>query len=249
MTKRLPLFALPLFGMLLAAVLPLAAFAGEGPELAEANTHINDQASLQRGATLFMNYCSGCHSLQYQRYTRLGVDLGLTEDEVAKNFIFTGAKPGEHITVSMNPADATAWFGKAPPDLSLEGRSRGPDWIYTYLKSFYVDESRPTGWNNTLLPGASMPNVLWQLQGMQRPVMGKGADGQPAVESLVLAEKGSLDPEQYDQAARDISAFLQYVGEPAAMQRETYGVWVILFLVVFSLLAYLLKHEYWRDVH
>ena len=249
MTKRLPLFALPLFGMLLAAVVPLAAFAEEGPELAEANTHINDQASLQRGATLFMNYCSGCHSLQYQRYSRLGADLGLTEDEVTKNFIFTGAKPGEHINVSMNPADATAWFGKAPPDLSLEGRARGPDWIYTYLKSFYVDEARPMGWNNKLLPGASMPNVLWQLQGLQRPVMGKGADGQPAVESLVLAEKGSLDPEQYDQAARDISAFLQYVGEPAAMQRETYGVWVILFLVVFSLLAYLLKHEYWRDVH
>jgi ubiquinol-cytochrome c reductase cytochrome c1 subunit len=249
MTKHLPLFALPLFGMLLAAVLPLAAFAEEGPELLEANTHINDQASLQRGATLFMNYCSGCHSLQYQRYSRLGADLGLTEDEVTKNFIFTGAKAGEHINVSMSPVDATAWFGKAPPDLSLEGRSRGPDWIYTYLKSFYVDEARPMGWNNTLLPGASMPNVLWQLQGLQRPVMGKGADGQPAVESLVLSEKGSLDPEEYDKDVRDISAFLQYVGEPAAIQRETYGVWVILFMVVFSFLAYLLKHEYWRDVH
>jgi len=244
MTKRLSIIAL-----VFAAALPLAAFASEGPETLEANTHLNDQASLQRGATLFMNYCSGCHSLKYMRYSRLSEDLGLSEDEVAKNFIFTGVKPGEHINVAMNPAQAAAWLGKTPPDLSLEGRARGPDWIYTYLKSFYVDEARPLGWNNTLFPNASMPNVLWQLQGLQRPIMGKGADGQPAVESLVLAEKGSLDPEQYDQAARDISAFLQYVAEPAAMQRETWGVWVILFMVVFSFLAYLLKHEYWRDVH
>jgi ubiquinol-cytochrome c reductase cytochrome c1 subunit len=244
MTKRLSLFA-----FVLAAALPLAAFASEGPETLEAGTHLNDQASLQRGAVLFMNYCSGCHSLKYMRYSRLGEDLGLTEDEVAKNFIFTGAKPGEHINVAMNPADAAAWLGKAPPDLSLEGRARGPDWIYTYLKSFYVDEGRPLGWNNTLFPGASMPNVLWQLQGLQHPVMGKGADGRPSVEKLVLAEKGSLDPEQYDQAARDISAFLQYVAEPAALQRESWGLWVVLFLLVFSFLAYLLKHEYWRDVH
>jgi ubiquinol-cytochrome c reductase cytochrome c1 subunit len=244
MTKRLSLFA-----FFLAAALPLTAFASEGPETLEAGTHLNDQASLQRGAVLFMNYCSGCHSLKYMRYSRLGEDLGLTEDEVAKNFIFTGAKPGEHINVAMNPADAAAWLGKTPPDLSLEGRARGPDWIYTYLKSFYVDEGRPLGWNNTLFPGASMPNVLWQLQGLQHPVMGKGADGQPSVEKLVLAEKGSLDPEQYDQAARDISAFLQYVAEPAALQRESWGLWVVLFLVVFSFLAYLLKHEYWRDVH
>lgn len=244
MTKRLFLSAL-----LLAAALPLAAFAEEGPELQVANTHLNDQASLQRGATLFMNYCSGCHSLKYLRYSRMGEDLGLTEDEVAKNYIFTGAKPGEQIQVAMNPDDANAWLGKTPPDLSLEGRSRGSDWIYTYLKSFYVDESRPLGWNNTLLPNASMPNVLWQLQGLQRPVMGKGPDEQPAVEKLVLGEKGTLDPEQYDQAARDISAFLQYAAEPAALQRENYGIWVILFLVVFTFLTYLLKHEYWRDVH
>jgi ubiquinol-cytochrome c reductase cytochrome c1 subunit len=246
MTKRLPFFA-----VFLAALLPLAAFAEEGPELLEAHTHMNDQASLQRGATLFMNYCSGCHSLQYQRYSRIGEDLGLTEDQVTKSFVFTGVKVGEHINVAMNPTDAAAWFGKTPPDLSLEGRSRGPDWIYTYLHSFYVDESRPLGWNNTLLPNASMPNVLWQLQGLQRPVMGKDAGCQPSVDKLLLADKdkGTLDPEQYDQAARDISAFLQYVAEPAAIQRETYGVWVVLFLAFFSFLAYLLKHEYWRDVH
>ena len=154
MIKRLSVFALAL-----AAMLPLASFAEEGPELQEAHTHINDQAALQRRATLFMNYCSGCHSLKYLRYSRMGDDLGLTEDQVARNFIFTGAKPGEQIKVAMTPADAEAWLGKAPPDLSLEGRSRGPDWIYTYLKSFYMDESRPSGWNNTLLPNASMPNA------------------------------------------------------------------------------------------
>lgn len=245
MTKRLSLFVL----LVLAAALPLAASAAEGSETLPANTHLNDPASLQRGATLFMNYCSGCHSLKYLRYARLGDDLGLTDDQLAKNFIFTGVKPGEQIKVAMNPADAAVWFGKAPPDLSLEGRARGPDWIYTYLKSFYVDEGRPLGWNNTLFPNASMPNVLWQLQGIQRPVMGKGADGQTGVEKLVLAEKGSMDPEQYDQAARDISAFLQYAAEPAAMKRESYGVWVVLFLVAFTFLAYLLKQEYWRDVH
>lgn len=276
MTKRLPFLAL-----LLAAALPLAAFASEGPETLEANTHLNDQASLQRGATLFMNYCSGCHSLQYQRYSRMGEDLGLSEEQVAKNLIFTGVKPGEHINVAMNPVDAAAWLGKTPPDLSMAGRSRGPDWIYTYLKSFYMDESRPLGWNNTLLPNASMPNVLWQLQGIQRPVLEPklhkqvdcdaatdqsckgGKKDQPycpdghmefkglCIKELVVgdAHNGQLTPEEYDQAARDISAFLQYVGEPAAMQRETWGVWVVLFLAAFTLLAYLLKLEYWRDVH
>ncbi len=274
MTKRLSLFAL-----VLAAALPLAAFASEGPETLEANTHLNDQASLQRGADLFMNYCSGCHSLKYMRYSRMGEDLGLSEDQVAKNFIFTGAKPGEHITVAMNPADAAAWLGKTPPDLSLEGRARGPDWIYTYLKSFYVDEARPLGWNNTLFQGVSMPNVLWQMQGNQYPVFepkqhkqvdcdpssdktcqggkkdqescpaGHVDVGKQCIASLKVADKGQLSPEEYDQAARDISAFLQYAAEPAAMQRESYGIWVVLFLIVFTFLAYLLKHEYWRDVH
>jgi ubiquinol-cytochrome c reductase cytochrome c1 subunit len=248
MTKRLSFFAFAMAAV--AAFAPLTA-AAEGEGLQEANTHLTDQASLQRGAKLFMNYCSGCHSLKFMRYSRIGDDLGLSENEVTDNLNFTGAKYLDHINVAMNPADAAAWFGKTPPDLSLEGRSRGPDWIYTYLKSFYMDESRPSGWNNTVLPNASMPNVLWQLQGIQRPIMDKGPDGQPAVSKLVLADndKGNLDPEQYDQAARDISAFLQYVAEPAALERENYGVWVVLFLVFFSFLAYLLKHEYWRDVH
>ena len=224
--------------------------AGEGGNLLSAEVHLDDRASLQRGASLFMNYCSGCHSLQYLRYSRLGDDLGLSEAEVSNNLNFTGAKYGDKIRVAMSPTDATAWFGKAPPDLSLEARSRGADWIYTYLKSFYVDESRPMGWNNKLLPGASMPHVLWQLQGIQQPVLGAAKQGGEApVESFKLAQKGSQTEAEYDQTARDIAAFLQYAGEPAALQRESMGVWVVLFLGVFTFLAWLLKHEYWQDVH
>jgi ubiquinol-cytochrome c reductase cytochrome c1 subunit len=225
--------------------------AAEGGNLLSADVHLDDRASLQRGAALFMNYCSGCHSLKYLRYSRVGDDLGLTEDEVTRNLNFTGAKYGDKIRVAMDPADATAWFGKAPPDLSLEARARGSDWIYTYLKSFYIDESRPSGWNNTLLPGASMPHVLWQLQGIQQPVMGPPthAGGDPQVESFKLAQKGSQTEAEYDQTARDIAAFLQYAGEPAALQRESMGVWVVLFLGIFTFLAWLLKREYWQDVH
>ena len=226
------------------------AWGAEGGDLLSADVHLDDRASLQRGAALFMNYCSGCHSLQYLRYSRLGDDLGLSEAEVGKNLNFTGAKYGDKIRVAMSPTDATAWFGKAPPDLSLEARSRGADWIYTYLKSFYVDESRPMGWNNKLLPGASMPHVLWQLQGIQQAVTGAAEKGGEAhVESFKLAQKGSQTEAEYDQTARDISAFLQYAGEPVALQRESMGVWVVLFLGVFTFLAWLLKREYWQDVH
>ncbi len=267
MTKRNSILAFLVAAA--AALVPVVAFAGEGEGLLEANTHLTDQASLQHGAKLFMNYCSGCHSLKYMRYSRIGEDLGLTEKEVTDSLNFTGAKYMDRINVSMRPDDATAWLGKAPPDLSLTGRSRGPNWIYTYLKSFFMDESRPSGWNNTVLANASMPNVLWQMQGVQNPVLEpkahKQVDGKdqaycPAghleyngqcIKELVVdeARKGSVTPEEYDQAARDISAFLQYVAEPAAVQRESYGVWVVLFLVVFTFLAYMLKHEYWRDVH
>lgn len=227
-----------------------SAVAAEGGQLLSANVHLDDRASLQRGAALFMNYCSGCHSLQYLRYSRLGDDLGLSEAEVTRDLNFTGAKYGDKIRVAMSPTDAIAWFGAAPPDLSLEARSRSADWIYTYLKSFYIDESRPQGWNNTLLPGASMPNVLWQLQGIQQPVMGPPENGGEAhVESFKLMQKGSQSEAQYDQTARDIAAFLQYAGEPAALQRESIGVWVVLFLGVFTFLAWLLKREYWQDVH
>lgn len=239
--------------------------AAEGGHLMSANVHLDDPASLQRGAGLFMNYCSGCHSLQYLRYSRMAEDLGLSEAEVEKNLLFTGEKVGEHVKVAMSPTDATNWFGKAPPDLSLEARARGADWIFTYLNSFYVDEDRPMGWNNTLLPGASMPHVLWQLQGSQIPVTEpKKKDGQgkemlcesgefqgQCITGFKIPEShaGEMSPAEYRKATRDISAFLQYAGEPAALKRQSMGVWVVLFLAVLTFLTWLLKHEYWRDVH
>lgn len=258
MTKRQSLFVFALTA--LAALAPTSALAGEGEGLLEANTHLSDPASLQRGAKLFMNYCSGCHSLKYLRYGRIADDLGLSEKQVQENLNFTGAKYLDHVNVAMNPTDAANWFGKTPPDLSLEGRARGPNWIYTYLKSFYADESRPSGWNNTILPNASMPNVLWQLQGVAHPVTepkhgdepcAKGEFEGKCIKDLAVddAHKGQLTPEEYDRAALDITAFLQYAAEPAALQRTQYGWKVILFLAFFTFLAYLLKREYWRDVH
>lgn len=226
----------------------LAAEHGEG--MPAANTELGNRASLQRGAKLFVNYCLSCHSAQYMRYSRAAEDLGLTEEQTKKNLIFTGTKFGEKMTVAMRPADAEKWFDKAPPDLSLTARSRGVDWIYNYLKSFYVDETRPSGWNNTVLPNAAMPNVLWELQGMQHAVLEHGAHGGEAhVTELKVQQAGLMTSAEFDQAARDITAFLQYVGEPAALQRHAYGAWVILFLAFFTFLAYLLKHEYWNDVH
>ncbi|MFY8135820.1 MAG: cytochrome c1 [Aquimonas sp.] len=243
MIKRL--YSLALGAVLLAAA-SVSQAAGGAPIL-ESHVNIGDRASLQRGAALFMNYCAGCHSLGFQRYSRTAKDLGLTEEQVMSYLNFTGAKFGEHMKSSMDPADGAAWFGKAPPDLSLVARAKpgGPDWTYTFLKSFYVDETRPAGWNNTVLVGSSMPNVLWNLQGTQRAVYGEHGE----VTGFELAPTGSQSPEEFDRTIRDITAFLAYVGEPAALKREAYGVWVILFLTVFTFLAWLLKTEYWRDVH
>ncbi len=242
---------------------PLLAVAGEGEGMASAQVDLTDKASLQRGAALYMNYCSGCHSLTYQRYSRMGEDLGLSEEEVEQNLIFSPtAKIGETMNTGMNPVKAGAWFGKAPPDLSVEARTKeaGADWIYNYLKSFYADESRPSGWNNTVFPNVTMPHVLWELQGVQHAVTEAKHEGATCpmgefqgqcIVSLQVPEsqKGTLDPEQFDRVARDLSAFLAYVGEPSATRREAIGVWVVLFLAFFTLLAYLLKSEYWRDVH
>ncbi len=242
MTKRL--------AALLIAAVPSLAFAAGGGQLQSANVNLSDRASLQRGAALFMSYCSGCHSLDFQRYSRLADDLGISQQLTEQNLIFTDSKFGETIQTSMAPADGEAWFGKAPPDLSLVARSKigGPDWTYTFLKSFYVDESRPSGWNNTVLPGASMPNVLWQLQGPQRAVYA-ASGGAAHVERLEKAGDGVVSEAEFERTVRDITNFLAYVGEPAAMKRSTLGVWVILFLAAFTFLAWLLKKEYWRDVH
>jgi ubiquinol-cytochrome c reductase cytochrome c1 subunit len=249
MTKKN--FVRTLAGFAAGLLISASALANEGGDLLHSGTDLGDRASLQRGAALYMNYCSGCHSLKYLRYSRMAEDLGLSEEEVMQNLNFTGAKYGEQIQVSLNEADASKWFGKMPPDLSLIARVRGSDWIYTYLKSFYLDESRPLGWNNKLFPNASMPNPLWQMQGLQHAEYGEPdkATGDRPVHALKITQPGSMKPEQFDQAVRDITTFLEYAGEPAALKREKLGVWVVLFLAAFTLLAYLLKHEYWKDVH
>jgi ubiquinol-cytochrome c reductase cytochrome c1 subunit len=228
-----------------------SAFANEGGDLLHSGTDLGDRASLQRGAQLYMNYCSGCHSLKYLRYSRLGEDLGLSEEQVMQNLNFTGGKIGDQVQVSLTEEDAQKWFGKMPPDLSLIARVRGSDWVYTYLKSFYLDESRPLGWNNKLFPNASMPNPLWQMQGLQHAEYGEPdkATGDRPVHGLKITTPGTQTPEQFDQSVRDITTFLEYAGEPAVLKREKLGVWVVLFLAFFTLMAYLLKHEYWKDVH
>lgn len=249
------------------ALSPLLSAASEGGKMESAQIDLSDKASLQRGAGLYMNYCAGCHSLSYQRYSRMADDLGLSQEQVENNLIFSDAKFGETIDTGLDAEAATAWLGKAPPDLSVVARTKaeGADWIYNYLRSFYVDESRPMGWNNAVFPGASMPHVLWEMQGVQHPVTEprhksasgeqsacpKGEFGGACITGFEIpeAQKGSMDAEQYDRVARDISAFLAYVGEPAAIKRESMGVWVVLFLAFFTFLAYLLKLEYWRDVH
>ncbi|UOV02444.1 cytochrome c1 [Pseudoxanthomonas mexicana] len=232
-------------------LISFSAFAAGGGATLQAGNDLSDRASLQRGAQLYMNYCAGCHSLKYMRYSRMAEDLGLTEDEVMKNLNFTGAKFGEQVQVSMPAAGGEKWFGKMPPDLSVISRVRGSDWIYTYLKSFYLDESRPLGWNNKLFPNASMPNPLWELQGLQHAEFGPvdPATGERHVEGLKVAQAGRQSAPEFDQTARDITNFLEYVGEPAALKRQSIGVWVILFLAALTFLAYLLKQEYWKDVH
>ncbi len=231
------------FGLLAGST---SVMAQEEGNLPSAGTNIRDQASLQRGAKLFFNYCVGCHSLKYVRYSRMAEDLGLSEDEVMNNLNFTGAKFGDVVISHMPEDSAQQFFGKAPPDLSLEVRAKTADWVYGYLNSFYVDPTRPVGWNNTVFPNASMPFPLWELQGVQTAVKKEGSD---EVEKLELSQPGKLTPAQYQQATRDLTNFLEYASEPAALQRQRYGIWVLLFLAGFTFLAYLLKKEYWKDVH
>lgn len=242
---------------LLFLVLGTAAIAADpGVKLLQSGANILDQTSLQRGAQLYFNYCASCHSLQYQRYSRMAEDLGLSEEQVTQYLNFTGAKFGETIHTAMPAGKGDEqiggedWFGAAPPDLSLSARVRGTDWIYTYLLSFYPDPSRPIGWNNTVFPNASMPHVMWDRQGIQQlrqgPIDTDAANaGDPTFD---LLRPGSRTPEQYRQDARDVSAFLEYTAEPAALQRAKYGIWVIFYLLLFTGVAYLLKLEYWKDV-
>lgn len=232
----------------LAIALPLLAQAHEGPSLPPAGNDIRNEASLQRGARNFMNYCSGCHSAKYIRYNRIAADLHIGEAELKQNLMFTSEKPADTIVSAMPAADAKKWFGTVPPDLSLIARSRGTAYLYAFLRSFYRDPSRPTGVNNTMLPGTAMPHVLNSLQGVQTAVF-KTEDGKSEFEKFELTDKGSLTPAQYDEFVRDTVNFLDYVGEPVQAKREDLGIWVTLFLMLLGTFSYLLYKEYWRDVH
>ncbi len=226
------------------------AMAEEGDDYLHAGTDINNTESLQRGARNFMNYCSGCHSLKYLRYNRMADDLKIPPADLS-SLMFTSDKPFDEI-VSAMPADAEKWFGKRPPDLSLTARAKGPDYIYSFLKGFYTDKARIWGVNNRYLPNASMPFVLASLQGLQKPVFkSETVDGQTkmVLSELELATPGSLSPEKYDEFVRDITNFLDYAGEPIKAKRQSLGIFVTLFLLVFFAFAYLLKKEYWKDVH
>lgn len=248
MTRTLKVFALLFIGGLTVSV-----HAEEEPALMHANNDVSNIASLQRGARNFVNYCSGCHTAKYVRFNRVGVDLDLTDAQVKDNLIFTGVKLTDTMTNNMDPDDGKNWFGKTPPDLSLIARSRGVDYLYTFLHSFYLDPSRPTGMNNVVLPGAAMPNVLWELQGLQKAVyQGKTSEDGKRVDKvfrgLAPETKGKLTPEEYDEFVRDTVNFLDYIGEPAQVQRRNLGIRVMGFLLILFLLSYALKKEYWKDV-
>jgi ubiquinol-cytochrome c reductase cytochrome c1 subunit len=222
---------------------------GHGPALLEANVTLGSKASLQRGARTFVNYCLSCHAAGYMRYHRLVEDLDLSEALVLKNLMFNTDKIGDTMTVAMRPQDAERWFGVAPPDLSVIARSRGADWLYSFLQGFYLDDSRPAGVNNLYFPDTAMPHVLWELQGVQRLVESHDEAHGGVNMRLEMAAPGTMSPSEYQQVARDLVSFLVYVGEPAKLVRYRVGFWTIAFLIVLLLATYMMKREYWKDVH
>jgi ubiquinol-cytochrome c reductase cytochrome c1 subunit len=242
MKKILSLFA--------GLVLSVNSYASGGMHLQSANVDLSDTDSLQRGAALFVNYCLSCHSAKFMRYNRMGADLGLSDEQVKANLMFAGEKIGETMTVAMRPEDAENWFGVIPPDLSVIDRARGSDWVYTYMLSFYQDDSRPWGVNNLVFKDVGMPHVFLERQGAQKPVYEAeiGSDGK---EHQMIKHLEALEPEKaeaYKQDVQDLVNFLAYMGEPAKMVRYDLGKKVLVFLLLLFVVSYLLKKEYWRDV-
>lgn len=229
--------------------------ASSGAELMHANTNLSDRSSLQRGARTFVNYCLSCHSAAYMRFNRMGADLGISDDVLKENLMFGTDKVGDTMTIAMTNNDAESYFGGAvPPDLSVTARSRGVDWLYTYFMTFYRDQSRPFGVNNIAFKDVGMPHVLWELQGWMKPVYEEKehADGSVFKEIVGLEQdtKGTLIPEEYASTVRDLVNFMDYLGEPIKLKRQKIGFWVICYLMVILLpVVYLLKKEYWKDVH
>jgi ubiquinol-cytochrome c reductase cytochrome c1 subunit len=237
---------LPLIAVL---VSPTAMSAGGNENLESAYINLSDKVSLRKGAHTFVNYCLSCHEASFMRYDRMARDLEIDDATLRENLMFASTKPGDLMKVNMSAEDAKAWFGVKPPDLSLTARSRGPNWIYTYMRGFYRDESTATGWNNTLYPNVAMPHILYEWQGMRKAVFEKGADGAKQLAGYEQMTPGTMDERQYDEAMRDLTNFMVYLAEPAKMVRYKIGFWVMIFMLVFIGLAYALKKEYWRDVH
>lgn len=237
-------------------LLPASAMAagGHGPELEEANIDLKDKASLQRGAKYFVNYCMGCHSLQYMRYQQMAEGLAIPEDELRANLLYGNAAPTDMMMSSLQPEDGVKWFGTQIPDLTLVTRWRSPDWVYNYLKAYYVDDSRPYGVNNLVFPDVGMPHPFLHLQGLQAPVYaepsGEGhGEGNGHVIGVKLVEPGQLTPGEYDTLVRDLTNFLTYVGEPSKLERRQLGLYVLLFLGLMFIVAFFMKREFWKDVH
>lgn len=227
--------------------------------LDQAPDHTKDLAALQNGARLFVNYCLNCHSASSMRYNKLQ-DLGLSEEQIKNNLLFTSDKVGDMMTVSMAPKDAKAWFGATPPDLSVIARAKaselgsGPDWLYTYLRTFYKDDTRPTGWNNLLFPNVGMPHVLWELQGVRTPKYDEEKD--PHHEGKVVHKfagfeqvtPGKMTELEYDKSVADLVSFMTWMAEPAQTTRKRLGVWVLLFLGMFMVITWRLNASYWKDI-
>ena len=237
-----------------ALLFPCISFANSGTvPLTHANNDLRDRASLQAGAKTFVNYCMGCHSAEYSRYQRVGDDLGIPEEVLKKNLMFAGDKVGETMGIAMSKQDGKKWFGVIPPDLTVIARSRGVDWLYTYLTGFYLDNSRPWGVNNLVFKDVGMPHVLWEQQGWQKPVFEKVTDAEghshEVLKGVALVdEKDAQKAADYRQTVRNLVNFLEYVGEPAKTVRQDLGWKVILFLAIFFVFAYALKKEYWADI-
>lgn len=253
---------------LLLAVMPALGFAagGHGVQLDEVDIDLTDKAALQDGLRTFTNYCMGCHGAQFQRYERVANDLGIPHEIMLENVIFTGAKIGDHMKIGMKPDDGKTWFGAAPPDLTLVARVRGNDWLYSYLRAFYEDPTRPYGVNNRVFPNVGMPHVLAPLQGRQvvgckqvqvvedgrkqyDPLTGTPITHEACDQLTVVPGTGELSEAEYDQKIKNLVTFLAYSANPVKLQSQRIGTYVLLFLAVFFVFAYLLKREYWKDVH
>jgi ubiquinol-cytochrome c reductase cytochrome c1 subunit len=270
-TSMLAAVIAALAGALFAALSPTAlASGGADVRMEPAQVNRLDLASAQRGVRIFVNYCLNCHTAKYMRYNRL-TDLGLTDAQIRDNLLFAGDKIGDTMTVAMRPADAKAWFGVPPPDLTVEARVRGAQWLYNYFLAFYKDDTAPSGWNNLVFPNVAMPHVLQHLGGTNQlvtqqfktheeaqaaalatkgiVVLGPGKDHTYVVQTVVQETPGELGPVEFQRVVADLVNFLDYMAEPAKNHRTRVGLVVLLYLVVLFFLAYWMKREYWKDVH